>query len=315
MAESRYFYHSFPRPRPGEPPHEVISRGLSILKSIKGSGLMLAPEIVEWHIPPGLSIGVASPLRLFQQRICFTELSPDELTNHSETFGPFAMEFDIGALRRAGALPVIYMPQALSENDHLALIGLFVVSDLNQIRDLLQILDRVKSASASENHPLMCLNNGDDERGVVHSYSVSRSMVHDFIRFLTFERAPFSEMIGITTIAQSLFYPTDNRHTDTTLGYYRQREWRITGGYDVNGEPRGRELDDAEKQTLMEIDTEFWTKEIYDGKKTYRRIDKAAALSSPGPQELAELLHRLIVPADTLEEVQRAFPNVVIMGI
>ena len=88
---------------------------------------MLAPEIVEWHIPPGLSIGVASPLRLFQQRICFTELSPDELTNHSETFGPFAMEFDIGALRRAGALPVIYMPQALSENDHLALIGLFVV--------------------------------------------------------------------------------------------------------------------------------------------------------------------------------------------
>ena len=216
MAESRYFYHSFPRPRPGEPRHEVISRGLSILNSIRGCGLVLAPEIVEWHVPPSLSIGVASPLRIFQQRICFTELSPDKLTKHSETFGPFAMEFDIAALRRAGALPVIYMPQALSENDHLALIGLFVVSDLNQVRDLLQTLERVKSAATSEDHSVICLNNGDDKRGVIYSYSVSRNMVNDFMRFLTFERAPFSEMIGITTIAQSLFYPTDNRHTDTT---------------------------------------------------------------------------------------------------
>ena len=315
MAESRYFYHSFPRPRPGEPRNEVISRGLSILKSISKSGLTLAPEIVEWHVPPGLSIGVASPLRVFQQCICFTELPPDKLTKHSETFGPFGMEFDIAALRRAGALPVIYMPQALSENDHLALIGLFVVSDLNQIRDLLQTLDRVKSAATSEKHSVICLNNGDDQRGVIHSYSVSRNMVHDFMRFLTFERAPFSEMIGITTIAQSLFYPTDNRNTDATLGYYRQREWRITAGYDVNGEPRGRELDDAEKQMLLEIDTDFWTKEIYDGETTSRRIDKAASLSNPDPQELAEMLHRLIVPADTLEEVQKSFPNVVTIGI
>ena len=315
MAESRYFYHSFPRPRPGEPRNEVISRGLSILKSINKSGLTLAPEIVEWHVPPGLSIGVASPLRVFQQRICFTELSPDELADHSETFGPFAMEFDIAALRRAGALPVIYMPQALSEDDHLALIGLFVVSDLKQIKDLLQILDRLQSASATENHSVMRLDNGDDERGVLHSYSVSREMVHDFMRFITFERAPFSEMIGIASIAQSLFYPTDNRHTNTTLAYYRQREWRITAGYNVNGEPRGRELNDKEKQTLLANDADFWMKEIYDGEKTYRRIDRAASLSRPGPKELTGMLHRLIVPADTLEEVQRVFPDLVVVGI
>ena len=315
MTEPRYFYHSFPRPRAGESRADVTSRGLVILKSIQESGLILAPEIVEWHVPAGLSIGVASPLRIFQQRICFTELSENELAGHAGKFGPFAMKFDITALRRAGTLPVIYMPQALSENDHLALIGLFLVSDLNQMRDLLQVLDTVKSASERNCHSSITLRNGDDERGTVHEYSVSANMVRDFMSFIGFERAPFSEMTGAAAIAQSLFYPTDDRHADATLGYYRQREWRITAGYDVNGEPRGRDLEDGEKRALLEIDPDFWAERIGDGKETFRRVDRALSLSHPGPRELEDMMNGLIVPGDAVEEARKAFPGVATIGI
>ena len=38
-------------------------------------------------------------------------------------------------------------------------------------------------------------------------------------------------MMGALSIAQALFYPTDDNHHDHELGYYRQREWRITADY------------------------------------------------------------------------------------
>ena len=141
MSETRNFYHSFPRPRDGEP-HEVrTKRGLAILRAIMQSGLILAPEIVEWHTP--VSIGSPSPIKLLQQRICFTELSRSELNEHSRRFGPIAIEFDIVKLRHAGALPVIYMPQALSEQDYFALIGSFVVSHLGHIKHMVELLNSV----------------------------------------------------------------------------------------------------------------------------------------------------------------------------
>ena len=89
----------------------MFERGWNILRAIRRTGLVLAPELVEWTAP--VSIGNPTPIRLLQQRICFTELQPHELPAHSERFGPFAIEFDVTALRRAGALPVVYMPQAL----------------------------------------------------------------------------------------------------------------------------------------------------------------------------------------------------------
>ena len=108
MGQPRFFYHSFPRPRQGETDSETASRGWAVLQSMRELGLILAPEVVEWQTP--VSLGTPSPTRILQRRICFTELSPQELCEHSTRFGPFALEFETTALRRIGALPVIYMP-------------------------------------------------------------------------------------------------------------------------------------------------------------------------------------------------------------
>ena len=109
MPRTKYFYHSFPRPRDGE---DTIDRGLKILECLANVGIILAPEIVEWNQP--LSNGNFRKHYTVQQRICFTEISPYELRAHGKKFGPFAIEWEINSLRQLGAIPVFYIPQALN---------------------------------------------------------------------------------------------------------------------------------------------------------------------------------------------------------
>ena len=312
----RYFYHSFPRPRNGESNGETVQRGWAILQSIRRLGLILAPEIVEWETLG--SDGSPSPTELLQRRICFTELSTKELGEHSKRFGPFALEFDNMALRRAGALPVIYMPQALSEQDPLALLGPFTVSHLKHTEHMLTVLnklDRFRETDTNHlNRPdappiaedcMFTLRNGDESRGTLQKFHVPWSAIRDLLRFISFENAPLATMIGALSIAQSLFYPTDDAHEDGPLGYYRQREWRITADYSVNGNPRGRNLDEKEKKDLVDIDSNFWNRELNFSNETFFRVDRAVALFQPDPQEFLGMATRLIVPREVIHEARQ----------
>ena len=303
-VESRFFYHSFPRPRQGETQSDTASRGWAILRSMTKLGLILAPEVVEWRTP--VSLGTPSPIQVLQRRICFTELSPQELSQHSVRFGPFALEFDTTALRRIGALPVIYMPQALSEQDHLALLGPFVVGHLGQIRGTLERLDQLAhlddpayvqnlGSNVLPDDFMVILSNGDATRGKVQEFQIPWKVIRDLLSFIGFETAPFNAMTGVTSIAQTLFYPTDDDHHDQELGYYRQREWRITADYYVNGLPRGRSLQDEEKDLLLEVDRYFWRGNTHTTKPN-PRVDEALALVQPAPAKLLDKATRIIVP-------------------
>ena len=316
MNSQRYFYHSFPRPRKCESYGETVQRGWAILQSIKRLGLILAPEIVEWETLG--SDGSPSPTQLLQRRICFTELSTYELGEHSKSFGPFALEFDIMALRRAGALPVIYMPQALSEQDPLALLGPFTVSHLkhtehtlttlnklDQFRELDTIQQIRPDAPPIAEDCMFTLRNGDESRGTLQEFKVPWSALRDLLRFISFESAPLNSMIGALSIAQSLFYPTDDAHEDGPLGNYRQREWRITADYWVNGNPRARNLGEKEKKDLVETDGTFWNRELNFSNETFPRVDRAVALFQPDPQELFGMATRLIVPSEVIHEARQ----------
>ena len=313
--EPRYFYHSFPRPRHGETPTETAQRGWVILQLIRKLGLMLAPEVVEWHTP--VSLGTPSPIQILQRRVCFTELSQQELSGHSKRFGPFALEFEITSLRRVGALPVIYIPQALSEQDPLTLLGTFVVGHLGQIRgtlELLNLLDQLDNPAYVENLEqnaiaddcVVNLRNGDESRGTVQEFQFPLKTIRDFLSFIGFERAPFNAMTGAISIAQSLFYPTDDDHHDQELGYYRQREWRITADYDVNGAPRGRSLQDEEKELLLELDDTFWGGKSHPS-KSIPRVEEVLALVQPNPDELLDMVTRVVVPDDFSDQAQQIF--------
>ena len=314
-VEPRFFYHSFPRPRPGETYDETASRGWAILRSMKELGLVLAPELVEWHTP--VSLGTPSPIRVLQRRVCFTELSPQQLGQHSTRFGPFALEFKTSALRRVGALPVIYMPQALSDQDHLTLLGPFVVGHLEQIRSTLDLLNWMNQFDSPANvqslgakgiadKMMVTLRNPNESGGTVQETQVPWEAIKNILNFIGFRRAPFDAMLGATSIAQALFYPTDDDHHDDELGYYRQREWRITADYYVNGSPRGRSLHEAEKELLLQLDESFWGKTTHPSKPVLR-VDDALALLQPTPGELLGQAARIIVPDNFSEPASQIF--------
>ena len=313
--EPRFFYHSFPRPRRGETHGDTLNRGWAILQSMKKLGLILAPEVVEWHTP--VSLGTPAPIQVLQRRICFTELSQQELSEHSTRFGPFALEFETTGLRCVGALPVIYMPQALSEQDHLALLGPFVVGHLDQIRGTLEKLNRLDEidnpaylqsigATHIAEDCIVTLTNEDQSGGTVQTFQVPWKAIRDLLSYIGFETAPFNAMTGATSIAQALFYPTDDDHHDHELGYYRQREWRITADYYVNGSPRGRSLQYEEKELLLELDQSFWGGNTHPS-KPLPRVDDALALVQPTPAELLDTATRIIVPDNFVGQARQSF--------
>lgn len=108
---NRFFYHSFPRRGKLETCEDQIAKGLRILTQISKSGLVLAPEVVQWTQPA--QDGSSRKLEQLQKRICFTELLEEELPAHSCLFGPFAIEFDLVTLRHLGVVPVSYIPQTI----------------------------------------------------------------------------------------------------------------------------------------------------------------------------------------------------------
>src|SRR5271165_6588201 len=110
--KERFLYHSFPRPRSGESQEALVTRALGILSNLQTTGFVFAPEIVIWH--QKLADGASRKVSFRQKRICFTELlDSDDLIEHTQTFGPFSLGFDIAVLRHLGAVPVAYIPQAI----------------------------------------------------------------------------------------------------------------------------------------------------------------------------------------------------------
>ena len=209
------------------------------------------------------------------------------------------------------------MPQSLSAQSPLALLGPFVVGHLGQIHGMLEKLkqlDDLDSPAHLENlgansmaeNCMVTLKNHDKSQRTVQEFQVPWKVIRGIFNYLGFETAPFDAMTGATSIAQALLYPTDDDHHDQELGYYRQREWRITGDYYVNGSRRGRSLCNAEKTWLLELDEAFWGKATHPSEPT-PRVDNALSLVQPTPAELVNKVTRIVVPNEFSEQARRFF--------
>jgi hypothetical protein len=263
----RYFFHSFPRPKADELAANTLERGLLILEFMKQIGLVLAPEIVKWSIDIGG--GAKDEFSILQQRACFTELETTQLPAHNIVFGPISLSFDIGKLRAAGAMPVIYVPQGVMDNP-LSQIGVFAVRGAYHTKYVYERLQALKEicdpqiAVRKFGQPLdkIFLKNHDPTGKVVAEYEVPASNINDLMQHIGYRNIPFDHSIGVLSILASMFYPTDNTYAGDQLGYYRQREWRVIGGLNLNSRPMGRKLNGQEEAGLKSIDNQFWTREI-----------------------------------------------------
>lgn len=323
--QERFFYHSFPRPHPNDSVEQVVAKGMRILENIKNLGLVMAPEIVEWKQPT--VDGKDRITRIRQKRISFTELARNELRGHGEKFGPFALEFKIDVLRRMGALPVIYMPQGSKELGNLTNLGAMIVAQLgdvkyaiNQLHSLSQITDPQyimknlappDATHVAEDFTIQ-LQNINDQKEIMHSNTVPAKYVRDTINYIGFQNAPFDLMVGVLSLVQTLFYPTDDELHDDPLSYYRQREWRIAGGLLFNGVAHGRPLLNSEKKLLLGIDSKFWSKQVSDNEGAFKRIDETVIIDRFEGRPIIEFLSAIVVPAQSFDKAKSLFGNIVI---
>jgi hypothetical protein len=309
----RRFFHSFPRAKAGETADDTLQRGVRILQSMKEVGLVLAPEIVEWGL--GALTSGREQLSMLQRRASFTELSPSELVEHSKTFGPLSLSFDIGMLRGAGATPVIYVPQGVT-GSALSQIGTFCVRGAYHTRHVLRQLQDLKAWSDPDivakrkgmhvdSDFKLTLQNTNSANEIVASYEVPALNVQHMLQHVGFNNIPFEHSTGVLSVFMNMFYPTDNVHTDTQLGYYRQREWRlIAGDLNFNGRPMGRSLSANEATTIQAIDDKFWNRELeVDGVRKTRLA--LALVYDPVPGwSLFDLVEGAFVPEAAMDQVR-----------
>src|SRR5579871_413235 len=265
----RRFFHSFPRPKKNESPDATLARGLWLLEGMKQLGLVLAPEVVN----SAVSLLGANSLSFLQRRASFTELSFSDLPEHSATFGPISLSFDIAALRDAGATPVIYIPQG-SANSPVSLIATFCVNGAYHTKGVLSQLQHLKEASdpelVSQQHKMpvspeyeINLQNTAPDASIAAQYKVRASVIRDVLQYVGYRNIPFDHSTAILGYFLNIFYPTDNAYRSDQLGYYRQREWRLVASdIGIKGRPIVRDLSGAEKAKLEEIDPEFWRREL-----------------------------------------------------
>jgi hypothetical protein len=234
-----YLYHSFPR-RPGS---EVIVKGLATLQEILRSGLLLAPEKITFR--ESLADGSRDPeIYLFQKRICFTELAPSELATHAKTFGPFALEWDIGTLHRLGAVPVFYVPLVDVHTTNEGL-GAALLARLGEIQEILMRLGKLKRTVRSCSNTNEVLNVTVNGRAAATSCTVKAAA--DLMGYFEHGVQPIENLTAAIRALRGFFYPMENLEYTGELGYYRQHEWRIIAnlvrlGISITNEPSSEDI-------------------------------------------------------------------------
>lgn len=322
LGRNRHFFHNFPRLKTGEDRSVRLVKGMQILHTIKDVGLVLAPEVVNWSIPQ--MDGTTKNLRYRQVRICFTELSEPELRSHSRVFGEFAVQFSLDALRRLGALPVIYVPQAVEGDRLLSSLGQTIVwmlenarYTMDQLHNLSIVSDPVTAleyaqrtnpeAKRVEANYTINLHNTNEVGEITERFDVPASTVRGVLNYLGYKTAPFQLMRGALWAVENLFYPTDDTVHGEVLAYYRQREWRLIPGIAANGIEQMRLASADEKKRLLSIDERFWTRELADDRGRFLRIDEAHVLPDFQGKTIAEWIEKVIVPADAVEAAAKLF--------
>jgi hypothetical protein len=269
--ETSSFYHSFPRKHPND-----IGHGLSVLHSILKSGLLLTPEVISWR-EPGRPRDQAPKISVLQTRICFTELLPRQLAEHSTLFGRFALEFSVESLRELGAIPVFYVPNSAELVKGLDGAGQALVMRVAQIQTLLERFRQMKNQSPAK-EVLVSASEG----------------------LLSLEELCFS-LVAL----QNLLAPTENLDHTKPLFYYRQREWRIIENFAVNGHWPIRKPSDQEREALLATDG-FFQKELkFEPARINQVIDGCRFFSDLGGTSVIQRVRRILVPSEALSDASQ----------
>ncbi len=297
------FYHSFPR-RKREDNGDQTAKGLAILASILDLGFLLTPERLAWgKEEPG-----QRTLESYARRMCFTLLEERELPDHSKLFGSFAIVLSVDSLLTLGGLPALYLPQRNDKADGLSGLGTIYLTKLAEIERLLRGLAATEQAVLKSDHPPRNLKFRISETGLEEEINCTTANAAALLKCWT-ERNKIS---GATELYQAfmsfveLVYPAGNeqRMNVGQLGYYQQREWKISGQLTYEGERLSQPLDQPEQDRLFAIDEEFFGKQLQFLSEARSVADRCLVFKSLANRPVRDFIQEIIVPADALEETK-----------
>lgn len=269
-------------------------------------GLLLVPERIEWR--ERLASGAPSqPIVSYQKRICFTELSPQELSGHADAFGPFSLEFEVMRLRQLGALPVFYVPRAEADIGYDAL-GTAILARMTDIQLALTRLAAIADvvATADANEQLRLTRNGADAGPT----RATAGGAKDLLRVIFEGIQPPQALLNTVRAMSGLFYPTEDPLFTGLLGYYRQREWRILGNMVLRGAEATRRPTENELGELLQIDEAFFGRRIAFPTGEFSRAQQCLFLREVADHHVLTYARRLFCPATAVEDATRILADV-----
>jgi len=298
----RYFYHSFPR-RMRNSEGEVAA-ACEILAVIRDYGLLLTPQVVSWdyeHVDgaPARTGGV------LQQRACFTELEPRELSGHAEKFGRFALEFTVPTLKSLGAVPVFYVPRALEKAAGAEGAAATLVM---QLIDATILLTRIQSVMATikdgnlNTGPFSCTF-GFNETGN-QTFDLDVGEITRVLGAFTHAITPPDILLPGLEGMLKFFAPADDVKHGEALGYYREREWRIAGNPAIRGVEMMRRPSPELIKRLLSLDSDFF------GRRCRPDSDRTQAEESyvlPGLDDvhILRMVNRIIAPEAAISDLHK----------
>jgi hypothetical protein len=300
-APERYFYHSFPRR--GRETAAEIEKGCHILSIMKDVGLVMAPEIVKWEYEHA----DGSPARtseVLQQRVCFTELEPRELPRHARKFGRFALEFTVPTLKSLGAIPVFYVPRAMSTATGVEGAASTLVMQFIDAMILVMRIAGVRSAIATsgQREGTFPCTFGFKESGN-KTFDLEVGETTRVLEAFTHAITPPDILLPALEGMLKFFDPADDLGHDEVLGYYRQREWRIASNMAIRGVEMMRRPSPELIARLKTLDDDFFGREFPPNSgKTL--AEEVFVLPGLGDRRILQMVNRIIVPEEAMSKVQ-----------
>jgi len=275
-------------------------------------GLLLTPEIAHWEYPHANG----TPPRtadMIQRRASFTELAPQELARHSDEFGHFALEFEADTLKQLGAMPVFYVPRSEKGAGSLADTMVMMIIDAMRLTDRIGKVSPVLDEAVAANRPMVRATFGTTDNTKVFELNPAHSQ--ETLAGIGHALAPSNMLSSFLEAALNYFYPADGRNNEA-LKYYRQREWRISGNYTINGEEVMCLPSTALIERLIQLDGDFFgrtfpPKELIIANKSIRDsspkrlADWVYVLPTIGGRHILEFARRIVVPDGAVEQARK----------
>ncbi len=300
-APERYFYHSFPR-RMRETAAE-IKKGCQIFSLMRDVGLVMAPEIVKWEYehadgsPPRTS-------EVLQQRVCFTELEPQELPRHAQKFGRFALEFTVPTLKSLGAIPVFYITRAMSAATGAEGAASTLVMQFIDAMILVMRIASVRNAidtSGQREGAFPCTFGFKESGSKTFDLEVGETI--RVLEAFTHAITPPSILLPALEGMLKFFYPADDLRHDEGLGYYREREWRIVGNMAIRGIEMMRRPSAELIERLKALDGDFFGRE-FPPNSGRSLAEGVFVLPGLGDRRILQMVNRIVVPEAAVSNVQ-----------